>query len=81
MGRSASDNNVTPSDVPPYRVLKPRTAASLGKGRHSVEAVRKGGDSAKLAAEPLWLGDVDYTTPLSSNGLVCAFSFLRRNRF
>ena len=49
MGRSASDNNVTPSDVPPYRVLKPRTAASLGKGRHSVEAVRKGGDSAKLA--------------------------------
>ena len=69
-GRSASDNNVTPSDVPPYRVLKPRTAASLGKGRHSVEVVRTGGDSAKLAAELLWLGDVDYTTRVRSNGLV-----------
>ena len=56
-GRSASDNNVTPSVVPPYRVLKPRTAASLGKGRHSIEAVRSGGDSAKLAAELLWLGE------------------------
>ena len=56
-GRSASDNNVTPSDVPPYRVLKPRTAASLGKGRHSAEVVRSGGDSAKLAAELLWLGE------------------------
>ena len=56
-GRSASDNNVTPSDVPPYRVLKPRTAASLGKGRQSVEVVRTGGDSAKLAAELLGLGE------------------------
>ena len=54
-GRSASDNNVTPSVVPPYRVLKPRTAASLGKGRHSVEVVRTGGD--KLAAELLGLGE------------------------
>ena len=38
-------------------MLKPRTAASLGKGRHSAEVVRSGGDSAKLAAELLWLAE------------------------
>ena len=48
---------MAPSVVPPYRVLKPRKAASLGKGRHSIEAVRSGGDSAKLAAELLWLAE------------------------
>ena len=59
------------SVVPPYRVLKPRTAASLGKGRHSAEVVRSGGDSAKLAAELLWLGDVDYTTRVGVNIFLC----------
>ena len=70
---SAPDNDAAPSVAPLYHSLKPCLLTSLEDCSRTDLSTHQSGEQAKLAGRALWLGDVDYTTRLSSSGLVCAF--------
>ena len=70
---SAPDNDAAPAVAPLYHFLKLCLLTSLEDCSRTDLSTHQSGEHAKLAGRALWLGDVDYTTRLSSSGLVCAF--------
>ena len=70
---SAPDNDAAPSAAPLYHSLKSCPVETLEDCSRTDLSTHQSGEQAKLAGRALWLGDVDYTTRLSSSGLVCAF--------
>ena len=70
---SAPDNDAAPSVAPLYHSLKLFPVASLEECSRTDLSTHQSDEQAKLAGRAFWLGDVDYTTHLSSSGLVCAF--------
>ena len=78
---SAPDNDAAPPVAPLYHPLKLCLLTSLEDCSRTDLSTHQSGEQAKLAARALWLGDVDYTTRLSSSVLVCDFSVLISWRF
>ena len=73
---SAPDNDAAPSVAPLYHSLKLCLLTSLEDCSRTDLSTHQSGEQAKLSGRALWLGDVDYTTRLSSSVLVCDFSVL-----
>ena len=70
---SAPDNDAAPSVASPHHSLKSCPVETLEDCSRTDLSTHQSGEQAELAGRALWLGDVDYTTRLSSSGLVCAF--------
>ena len=73
MVASESSSTTSRPIAPLYHFLKLCLLTSLEDCSRTDLSTHQSGEQAKLAGRALWLGDVDYTTRLSSSVLVCAF--------
>ena len=69
---SAPDNDAAPSVAPLYHSLKLCRVASLEECSRTDLSTDRVTSRPSLPAELLWLGDVDYTTRVGVNIILCA---------